>query len=460
MDNYVNKMEVINNIWNKALSVIKDRIPNQSYEAWFKPMKILSCDDTKIVFEVPSAFFKDWIVHHYIEIIKSSLEIIDGQKREVELTIAPIQPGENQNLFADIPPEMLQKTPEKLQESDIFLTSKYSFNNFVIGNSNRFAHAASLAVAETPAKSYNPLVIYGGVGLGKTHLLYAIGKNIKEKNPALKVVYITSEQFMNEMIGAIKMGYEQMIKFRNKYRTVDVLMIDDIQFLGGKESTQEEFFHTFNALYEANRQIVASSDAHPKEINLEERLKSRFEMGLVADIQPPDFETRVAILMKKAEVEKTKIPDDVISFIADKISSNIRELEGALIRVVAYATLTDKKISIDLASQVLRDIVSAESESNAITIEKIKKAVIAHFNLNPSDMTVKKRTKDIAYPRQLAMYLCRELTNYSLLQIGKSFGGRDHSTVIHAYDIIKNKMEIDSSVSENVKKLISIIKNE
>lgn len=449
-------MEDIHKFWNKVLSVIKDKISPQSFEAWFKPIKAIAYDDNAITLEVPSIFFKDWISQHYNEIIKSSLEIVNnGQKLDIIYTIAAINPGENLSIFTEHPKI---KPIQNLEEEDIFSPSKYTFENFVVGNSNKFAHAASFAAAQSPARSYNPLVIYGGVGLGKTHLLYAIGKCIKESNSAAKVVYITSEQFMNEMIGAIRIGYEQMVKFRNKYRNVDALLIDDIQFLAGKESTQEEFFHTFNALYEANRQIVASSDAHPKAINLEERLKSRFEMGLVADIQPPDFETRVAILMKKSELEKIKIPDDVISFIAGKVSSNIRELEGALVRVVAYSTLTNNKINIDIATQVLSDIASNEEDNQVITIEKIKKTVVKYFSLKDSDMVAKRRTKDITYPRQIAMYLCRELTDFSLPQIGKSFGGRDHTTVIHAYDTIKDKIDIDKELEDHIKKITNIIK--
>jgi len=335
------------------------------------------------------------------------------------------------------------------------LNLKYTFDTFVVGNSNRFAHAASLAVAQSPAKAYNPFFIYGGVGLGKTHLMHAIGHYILEQDPSCKVLYISSERFTNELINSIR--DDKNVEFRNKYRTIDVLLIDDIQFIAGKERTQEEFFHTFNALHDANKQIVISSDRPPKEIpTLEERLRSRFEWGLITDIQPPDFETRIAILQKKAMMENLVVPSDVINFIATKIETNIRELEGALIRIVAYSSLTDSPIDLSLAEQVLKDILPDEKPKQ-VTSQQIIEEVGSYFSVSPEEFKSKKRTKDVAFARQVAMYLCCELTDLSLPKIGEEFGGRDHTTVIHARDKIANDANKDSQLSsliENLRKKI------
>jgi chromosomal replication initiator protein len=336
-------------------------------------------------------------------------------------------------------------------EMSATLNPKYTFDSFVIGNSNRFAHAASLAVAESPAKAYNPLFIYGGVGLGKTHLMHAIGHYVLNNNPKSKVVYVSSEKFTNELINSIK--DDKNVEFRNKYRNVDVLLIDDIQFIAGKERTQEEFFHTFNDLHEANKQIILSSDRPPKEIpTLEDRLRSRFEWGLIADIQPPDFETRIAILKKKADVENLNIPNEVMVYIATKIKSNIRELEGALIRIVAFSSLTNKEISIDLASEALKDIISSRN-SKQVTIELIQDIVSSYFNLKVEDFKSSRRTRNIAFPRQIAMYLCRKLTDMSLPKIGEEFGGRDHTTVIHACEKISKSLKEDETLQDTVAEL-------
>ena len=330
------------------------------------------------------------------------------------------------------------------------------FETFVVGNSNRFAHAASLAVAEAPAKAYNPLFIYGGVGLGKTHLMHAIGHYVLENNKNAKVVYVSSETFTNELINAIR--DDKTVEFRNKYRNIDVLLIDDIQFVAGKERTQEEFFHTFNTLHEANKQIVISSDRPPKEIpTLEDRLRSRFEWGLITDIQAPDLETRIAILRKKAKLENLSIPNDVIVYIANKINTNIRELEGALIRVVAYSSLTGHKINLELAEEALKDIIP-QNNKKTVTIELIQQVVAKHFNLKVEDMKTKKRTQAIAFPRQIAMYLCREMTDASLPKIGEEFGGRDHTTVIHAFDKIRKSLKTDPNLDMTIKKIISELK--
>jgi chromosomal replication initiator protein len=325
----------------------------------------------------------------------------------------------------------------------------------VVGNNNRFAYAASNAVAEAPAKSYNPLFIYGGVGLGKTHLLHAIGNHVNaHANFSKRVLYVSSETFMNEMIASIGSG--TMRAFRDRFRTVDILLIDDIQFLVGKEGTQEEFFHTFNDLYNIQKQIVATSDSHPKEINLEERLRSRFEWGLVADIQPPDFETRVAILSQMAELEKIFVPTDVFAYIANQVKANVRELEGSLTRVIAFASLTKSEISLDLTRHVLRDLFS--DEYRPLTIESITDIVAKEFNLKVSDLKAKKRTSTIVYPRQIAMYLSREMTDFSLPEIGRFFGGKDHTTVIYGYDKIKEKLHHDENLRNLVNLLISKLK--
>jgi chromosomal replication initiator protein len=338
------------------------------------------------------------------------------------------------------------------------LNPKYTFDTFVIGNSNRFAHAASLAVAEAPAQAYNPLFIYGGVGLGKTHLMHAIGHYTLSQNPNASVVYVSSEKFTNELINSIR--DDRNDEFRNKYRNVDVLLIDDIQFIAGKERTQEEFFHTFNALHEANKQIIISSDRPPKEIpTLEDRLRSRFEWGLIADIQPPDLETRIAILKKKAKVENINVPNDVMLYIATKIKSNIRELEGALIRIVAYSSLTNKEVTVELAEEALKDIIS-DSRPRQITVNLIKEVVSKSFNVKIEDFNSKKRTRAIAYPRQVAMYLCRELTDLSLPKIGDEFGGRDHTTVIHAYDKISTDVNNNSEFKRRLEDIAKEIKGD
>lgn len=336
------------------------------------------------------------------------------------------------------------------------LNPKNTFDTFVIGSGNRFAHAASLAVAEAPAKAYNPLFIYGGVGLGKTHLMHAIGHYVLEHNPSAKVVYLSSEKFTNEFINSIRDN--KATEFRNKYRKVDVLLIDDIQFLAGKESTQEEFFHTFNTLHEENKQIVISSDRPPKEIpTLEDRLRSRFEWGLITDITPPDLETRIAILRKKAKAEGLDIPNEVMLYIANQIDSNIRELEGALIRVVAYSSLINKDINADSSMEALKDIIPS-SKPKIITILDIQQTVGEYFNVKLEDFKAKKRTKSVAFPRQIAMYLARELTDFSLPKIGEEFGGRDHTTVIHAHEKISNLMQTDVQFQNQMKEINELLK--
>ena len=381
---------------------------------------------------------------------------------EAAATLPPAQ------LIAPVPSPPLANQQEKrsarnqqlynLPPADEFiLNPKYVFSTFVIGNSNRLAHAASLAVSEAPAQVYNPFFIYGGVGLGKTHLMHAIGHRIKENNPNMKVVYISSEKFTNELINSIISGNPE--NFRQRYRNIDVLLVDDIQFLSKKEHTQEEFFHTFNTLHEANKQIIISSDRPPREIQtLEDRLRSRFEWGLITDIQTPDLETRIAVLRKKAMMESLNVPNEVVVYIASRIENNIRELEGALIRVIAYASLNNQPIDIDLATEALKDIFP-NGRPKQVTAELIQDVVASHFKLKLEDMSAKKRTRNVAYPRQIAMYLCRELTETSLPKIGEIFGGRDHTTVIHAHDKISREKNMDAKLNNTLKDLIKRIES-
>lgn len=437
----------LTNLWEKILEYVKQEIGEQAFENWFTQTRLSSITDDSLVVEVPSNFFKDWIYDHYRDVLNIAILKIIGKviptKFVVKETAAPKSPGNASGQKpASLPPE------KQGQKKPFYLNPKYTFEGFVVGPSNRFAHAATLAIAESPAKAYNPLFIYGGVGLGKTHLMQAACHYISETHRNMKLFYTSSESFTNELIGGIQ--NRTTAKFREKYRNVDVLLIDDIHFIAGKESTQEEFFHTFNALYDSHKQIVLSSDRQPKSIpGLEERLVSRFEWGLVTDIQPPDLETRMAILKKKAERTSVTLPDDVLYFIAEKIKTNIRELEGALIKVIAYASLENKNISIGLAGEVLKDAFSENSKK--ISMETIQKKVSDYFDIKPSDMKTKKRNRQIAYPRQVAMYLARELTNMTLPEIGEHFGGRDHSTVIHACD----KVGHDLKKNQNVKNLIN-----
>ncbi len=453
----------LNNLWEQALNIIKGEISEISFNTWIKSCTPISISDNILKLSVPNEFTKGILDTRYKDLLIQALKIVTSRKFKIEFYLESDLEEEKEN-------EEKQKEEKKENTNDVdgsivvsdemsaTLNPKYTFQSFVIGNSNRFAHAASLAVAESPAKAYNPLFIYGGVGLGKTHLMHAIGHYILQENPKAKVVYVSSEKFTNELINAIKDDKNE--EFRNKYRKVDVLLIDDIQFIAGKERTQEEFFHTFNALHEANKQIIISSDRPPKEIpTLEDRLRSRFEMGLIADIQPPDFETRIAILKTKAQIENIDIPNEVMNYIATYIKSNIRELEGALTRVVAYSSLINKDISYDLAVEALKDIVTT-SESQEISVNRIKEKVSTTFGIKMDDFNSKKRTRAIAYPRQIAMYLSRELTDLSLPKIGNEFGGRDHTTVIHAHDKISKDLELEknSELKEKIDKIIVELK--
>lgn len=437
----------ITEVWEKTLDVIKVELTEVSFNTWLKAIHPISTKDNLIAFSVPDDFTKGILEARYVTLIKNALKQVTSEYYEIKFII----PSE------DNYDSIMRESSERNQVEETVnssLNPKYTFDTFVIGNSNRLAHAASVAVAESPAKAYNPLFLYGGVGLGKTHLMHAIGHYILKQNKKSKVVYISSETFTNELINSIR--DDRNNEFRGKYRNVDVLLIDDIQFIAGKESTQEEFFHTFNSLYEANKQIIISSDRPPKEIRtLEDRLRSRFEQGLIADIQPPDLETRIAILKKKAKSENLSISDNVMLLIAKRIHSNIRELEGALIRVVAYSSLTNGEINEDLANEALKDIIS-NSKPKLVTASAIKEVVGQYYNIKIEDFNAKKRNKSIVLPRQIAMFLCRELTDLSLPRIGEEFG-RDHTTIMHAYEKISTDMKINSQLKSVLEELKSKI---
>ncbi|MGI6168415.1 MAG: chromosomal replication initiator protein DnaA [Christensenellales bacterium] len=429
-------------LWNKALEYIRAEMTELSYTTWVKNVITPSLyDGEKIVLSVPSDFYINNLSPRYNSLIQGALNKVSGKEIQLQFTT-----GERKTNEA---------VPAPAKGAPL-LNQKYTFETFVIGDSNRFAHAASLAVAESPANAYNPLFLYGGVGLGKTHLMHAIGHYVYSHNPSASILYVTSEKFTNDLISSIQTNSSN--RFREHYRNADVLLVDDIQFIAGKESTQEEFFHTFNALYEANKQIVISSDKPPKEIpTLEERLRSRFEWGLSADIQKPDFETRVAILRKKALGESLFIEDSILQSIAGQIESNIRELEGSLTRVVAYAALTKKPVTLELVEEVLKDYFP-KANRKAITIPVIQQVVAEYYDMPVYNFKSKKRTKDIAFPRQIAMYICRNLTDTPLLLIGEAFGGRDHSTVMYACDKIEQMIKEDSDLRNIVSDLIYKIK--
>lgn len=444
------KQEVLQN-WHQVLEILEKRLHKHSFETWVTSLTPLGWYNNSILIEVPNHFSKDWLDERYTPLLKQAFEEILNREVNVQLILA-----------SEVPEDFLgtSKISEKYNDDNNNtspLNPKYTFDTFVVGNNNRFAHAASLAVAESPAKTYNPLFIYGGVGLGKTHLMHAIGHYIKNNSPHQKISYITSEKFTNELINSIR--DEDPASFRNRYRQTDILLIDDIQFLAGKERTQEEFFHTFNTLYEANKQIIISSDRPPKSIpTLEDRLRSRFEWGLITDIQAPDYETRIAILRKKAQLEKLMVPDNTIEYIADIIHSNIRELEGALIRIIAYAQLTNSPISPDMAKNVLKDILPP-CKPKVVTINIIQKTVADYYSLKVDELKAKKRTRAVAFPRQVAMYLSRELMDVSLPKIGEEFGGRDHTTVLHACDKITTQLQQDADFKNIINQLIKKIKD-
>jgi chromosomal replication initiator protein len=415
-------------IWDQILSRVETKVNRHSFYTWFKPTGFVSDGGSTITVRVPSPLFKDWLTKHYSGVLGEALMDVQRPQSKVVFVADGTMPLPEEPPLVIAPP-VPPAAPDEPATPPGGLNPRYTFDTFIVGPSNQFAHAACRAVAEAPSRSYNPLFIYGGVGLGKTHLMHAIGQYVLQHDPGLKLTYISSERFMNEMINAVR--YDRILDFRERYRSVDVLLVDDIQFVSGKEGTQTEFFHTFNALYDAQKQIVLSSDRPPHEITaLEERLRSRFEWGLIADIQPPDLETKVAILKRKAETEAVPLPDNVAIYIAGRIKSNIRELEGSLIRLLAYASLTGREISLDLAQDVLKNVL--DQDDRAITIETIQKFVSDYYQMKVGELKSRNNSKSVAMPRQIAMYLCKTLTHASLPEIGRSFGGKHHSTVIHS----------------------------
>ena len=453
------------------LSSISKRVNYQSFNTWFKPISYAAIDNLSLLIKVPNEFCRDWIINNYSDVLDESIKELNLEKYQISLVIEEKEkPEGNLNNVNSTPVAWASslKTVNnheasalgvshslKIENTEPSLNPKYSFDTFVVGSCNQFAHAAALAVVDMPSKTYNPLYIYGGVGLGKTHLMHAIGHSIKSRNSKVKLAYISSEKFMNELINAIR--YDKTITFREKYRNIDILLMDDIQFIAGKERTQEEFFHTFNALYDAQRQIVISSDCPPREIpTLEERLHSRFEWGLIADIQPPDLETKVAILKRKAELEKIDLPDNVALFIASKIKSNIRELEGSLVRLVAYASLKGLPLGIELAQEVLKNII--DEENSGISIDQIQRVVANYYGLKISDLKSKNNSRSVAVPRQVAMYLCKSLTKTSLPEIGREFGGKHHTTVLHSINKISHLCKTDKVFHKVINSLIIDIK--
>jgi chromosomal replication initiator protein len=437
--------------WEEALSALKIKLGETTYATWIAPLKFSSQDGQSITLGAPDQFFKEWVDKHYLGVIQETLRLkgLNNLLVKLDVNSTPDNP-----VTLNVPPETTLKNFPTA--GVITLNSRYTFENFVVGGANRHAHAYSLAVANAPAKTYNPLFIYGGVGLGKTHLIQAICHQIKNSSsPGVKICYVSSEKFTNELIDAIV--HRSTAAFRQKYRNLDVLVIDDIHFIAGKESTQEEFFHTFNTLYDAHKQIVFSSDRPPKEItNLQERLVSRFGWGLATDIQPPDLETRVAILKKKIEREPVNVPDEVIFFIAQLIKTNIRELEGALIRTIAYSLLEEAPITLQLTKEVLKDLL--KEPTKLITIDFIQRCVVEEFGISLQDLKTKRRNKQVVFPRQIAMYLSRELTELSLPEIGELFGGKDHTTVLHSYKKIKEELYHNPELKERVDKVIQVIK--
>ncbi len=457
-------------VWDQVLARVETKVNRHSFSTWFRRTEFVSDDGQRVTIRVPDTVFRDWLLKHYSGVLADALAEVG--RSDTALTFlteaeANTQQAAEERVFAreaqaaapataevEFPQvgAAPDATPPGAPAGPPGLNPRYTFDTFVVGPSNQFAHAACRAVAEAPARSYNPLFIYGGVGLGKTHLMHAVGHYIAQQARNLRLTYVSSERFMNEMINALR--YERILDFRERYRNIDVLLVDDIQFIGGKESTQTEFFHTFNALFDSAKQIVISSDAPPHEITaLEERLRSRFEWGLIADIQPPDLETKVAILRKKAEAEAVPLPDNVAIYIAGKIRSNVRELEGSLIRLVAYASMTGAEINLALAQHVLRNVLS--NDERVVTIEIIQKFVADYFQLRPTELKSRNNSKSIALPRQVAMYMCKILTRASLPEIGKAFGGKHHSTVIHSIQKIDGMRQRDAEFSALLQNLLA-----
>jgi chromosomal replication initiator protein len=422
-------------LWARLLAVLEGQVPESVLESWLRPCRLLAVDGNRLRVVAPNKFTRDWIGEHHVDTIQVAARTVLGGNPQVSIEM-DAEPERSA-------PISRERIPGAALDD---LTPRYTFGSFVIGSSNQFAQAACQAVAELPGKAYSPLFLYGGVGLGKTHLLHAVGHEMARLHPSLRLLYLSSERFTNELINAIR--YDRTGEFRAKYRTIDLLLIDDIQFMAGKERTQEEFFHTFNDLYESHKQIVVSSDSTPKEIpELEERLRSRFEWGLIADIQPPDFETRVAILKKKAELERVRLPDDVAYLMASRIKTNIREIEGSLTRMVAFCSLTGREMSVDLAQEVLSELWGADEK--VITIEHIQRKVSEFFGLKLTDMRARRRTKAVAFPRQIAMYFARQLTHASLTEVGRAFD-KDHTTVLHAVTKVETLIRQDAKFKKTV----------
>lgn len=450
------------NPWLQILNALEKKVNRHSYDTWFKPTRFSHDADGKLYVTVPSQEFCT-IGERYNDLILEAIENLGMNYEDVEFVTAPEEPeppAQQPMLRHNGGLNNAAARPAAQSRFDFDgaaqLNPRYTFNGFVIGSGNQFAHAAALAVASAPGKAYNPLFLYGGVGMGKTHLMQAIGHEVKQRQPESSILYLSSEKFTNELINSIK--HDKMVSFRDRFRGVDVLLIDDIQFLAGKERTQEEFFHTFNALHETNRQIVIASDRPPKELaDIEDRLRSRFEWGLIADIQPPDLETKIAILQKKAESERVALPDDVCQFIASNIRSNVRELEGALIRLVAYSSLTGAEINLPMAQQVLKNII--DQQTRKVTIEAIQKAVSDQFGLRLPEIKAKNNSRQIVFPRQIAMYLCKHLTEASLPEIGRQFGGKHHTTVLHSIEKINEQRKNDKDLNRMLNKLTEQLSN-
>jgi chromosomal replication initiator protein len=437
----------IDNVWEKTLKTIEKKVGTQTFDLWFKPIKLLAVENHHLSLEVPNRFFKEWIEDHYQGMLTEALEGFLHERPKIDFKVLE---GRLESSHKKIETKR-ENRRARLANRGIFLNPKYTFENYVVGSSNQFARAASMAVANSPGQAYNPLFIYGGVGLGKTHLMHAIGNLIIDKKRDVKLLYTPAEQFTNEFV--YSMRNNRMESFKNSYRHLDVILIDDIQFIAGKSGTQEELFHTFNALYDSYKQIVFSSDRLPKDISpITERLRSRFGMGLIADIQIPDVETKVAILGKKSDIEGIPLPQDVALFLATKIKSNVRELEACLIRLGAHSSLSGIPITVEMARDVLKDLI--HEEERVLDIGTIQKTVCEYYRLKLQDLKAKKRTKEIAFPRQVAMYLCKMLTEFSLSDIGKNFGGKDHSTVIHACKQVEVRRKNDEDFNRRLEYLI------
>lgn len=442
-------------LWDKSINLIKDKISQQNFDTWIRPIKVTSLEGNQVHLTAPNKFFREWLIENYRPIIIEALSSVAG----VELIVNFIISGDGGGATMQDP--VVEKTVAARKtvriKTHASLNQKYNFDRFVVGASNQFAHAAAVSVAEQPAKNYNPLFIYGGVGLGKTHLLNAIGLHAVSLYSQMNVVYVSAEEFLNELVSSIR--FDKMPKFREKYRNIDYLLIDDIQFIAGKGKTEEEFFHTFNTLHDSGKQIVVTSDKFPKDIpNLEGRLRSRFEWGLIADIQPPEIETRIAIIEKKAQENKISLPKNVAHYIAVNAESNIRELEGFLIRVAAYSSLREREIDLELAKEVLKKIIR-QSEKEDVTIDDIIKTVAMKTGIKISDVNSQKKNKNIVLARQISMYLSRKLTTYSFPDIGEKIGGRDHSTVIYANNKIKRMLDADIKIKNIVAEIENILQH-